>query len=349
MTTLSKHLVVLVPMLVASIGSSFMGLAAAQTPAAPTVAAPPSAVRADSATMESLQQRLRQLSAAGVGTGSYSLGKAQCWLNTARTQYAENDRSSYVEESLQESARIIQALEADKTSTPGFETPLVARSKRLRDDLWARFAQYKSQPGPLACTGAIVACGEINLVRAGHAEQQIGWRTATPYLEMAEDAVQLAQAEAARCMPVVASPPPPPPPPPPQVAAPVRERFTIESDALFKFAEAGVNDMLPAGQERIRALAQSLLAYQSIDRVRIVGHTDRIGSDAFNDRLSLARAVTVKDKLEGLGVKAAVFEVQGVGKREPVTTDCSAKQARAALIACLQPDRRVTIEVTGIK
>lgn len=345
MTTLSKHLVVLAPMLVASIGSSFMGLAAAQTPAAPTVAAPPSAVRADSATMESLQQRLRQLSAAGVGTGSYSLGKAQCWLNTARTQYAENDRSSYVEESLQESARIIQALEADKASTPGFETPLVARSKRLRDDLWARFAQYKSQPGTLACTGAIVACGEINLVRAGHAEQQIGWRTATPYLEMAEDAVQLAQAEAARCMPVVASPAPPPP----QVAAPVRERFTIESDALFKFAEAGVNDMLPAGQERIRALAQSLLAYQSIDRVRIVGHTDRIGSDAFNDRLSLARAVTVKDKLEGLGVKAAVFEVQGVGKREPVTTDCSAKLARAALIACLQPDRRVTIEVTGIK
>lgn len=348
MTTLSKHLVVLAPMLVASIGSSFMGLAAAQTPAASTVAAPPSVVRADSATMESLQQRLRQLSAAGVGPGSYSLGKAQCWLNTARTQYAENDRSSYVQESLQESARIIQALEADKTSTPGFETPLVARSKRLRDDLWARLAQFKAQTGTLACTGAIVACGEINLVRAGHAEQQIGWRTATPYLEMAEDATDRAQVEAARCAPVVA-PPPPPPPAPPVVAAPTRERHTIESDALFQFGESGVANMLPAGQERIRALAQSLQAYRSIARVRIVGHTDRIGSDAFNDRLSLARAVTVKDKLESLGVKAAVFEVQGVGKREPVTTDCNAQLARAALIACLQPDRRVIVEVTGTK
>jgi len=127
------------------------------------------------------------------------------------------------------------------------------------------------------------------------------------------------------------------------------EHHTLESDALFVFGESGLADILPAGQDRIRALAQSLQAYRSIDRIRIVGHTDRIGSDAVNDRLSLARAVTVKEKLQELGVKAAVFEIEGVGKREPVTTGCGSKLARAALIACLQPDRRVTIEVTGIK
>jgi OOP family OmpA-OmpF porin len=88
------------------------------------------------------------------------------------------------------------------------------------------------------------------------------------------------------------------------------EHHTLESHALFVFGESGLADILPAGQDRIRAPAQSLQAYRSIDRIRIVGHTGRIGSDAFNDRQSLARA---------------------------------------ALIVCLQPDRRVTIAVTGIK
>lgn len=88
------------------------------------------------------------------------------------------------------------------------------------------------------------------------------------------------------------------------------EHHTLESDALFVFGESGLADSWPAGQDRIRAPAQSLQAYRSIDRIRIVGHTDRIGSDAFNDRQSLARA---------------------------------------ALMVCLQPDRPVTIAVTGIK
>jgi outer membrane protein OmpA-like peptidoglycan-associated protein len=46
-------------------------------------------------------------------------------------------------------------------------------------------------------------------------------------------------------------------------------------------------------------------------------------------------------------VKAAKSEAVGKGKREPVTTQCSTKQPRAQQIICLQPDRRVTIEVTG--
>jgi len=50
-----------------------------------------------------------------------------------------------------------------------------------------------------------------------------------------------------------------------------------------------------------------------------------------------------------LGIQSSVFEIEGLGRREPVTTGCSAKLTRADLIACLQPDRRVTVEVTGLK
>ncbi len=343
MTTQAKHLSTLASLF----AMMMLPCASAQTPlTSPATASTSPAVRVDSQTLDALAQRLLQLRTTGTAPGSYSLGKAQCWFDTAYAQYSENDPSSYVQEALEESARIIRALEADKKAMAGFETPLLARSTRLRDDLWASFAQLKAQHSTLACTGAIVACGEIRLVRAGHAEQQIGWRTANVFIDMAEDALVRAQAEAARCAPpVVVAAPAPIPAPPPKKAT--EERHTLESDALFKFGESSIGDMLPAGQEKIRSLTETLKAYQSIERIRVVGHTDRFGTDAYNDRLSLARAMTVKAELERLGVKAASFEVQGVGKREPVATGCSSKLARSALIACLQPDRRVTIEVTG--
>lgn len=156
-------------------------------------------ILADSQTMDSIQQRLRQLNEAGIAQNNYSLAKAQCWLDTARTQYQENDRTGYIEESLGESLRIVRALEADKAAKAGYDTPLVARSSKLRDDLWQQLGALKMQDARLACYARSVACAEIRLVRAGHAEQQTGWRAATPYIQMAEDGIRRAGIEAAAC------------------------------------------------------------------------------------------------------------------------------------------------------
>jgi len=57
----------------------------------------------------------------------------------------------------------------------------------------------------LVCNARTVACGEVRLVRAGHAEQQTGWRQANAHVMMAEDAVRRASAEAANCQPAVAA------------------------------------------------------------------------------------------------------------------------------------------------
>ena len=58
-------------------------------------------------------------------------------------------------------------------------------------------------------------------------------------------------------------------------------------------------------------------------RVRIVveGHTDSVGSDAYNQRLSLQRAVAVRDYLQQLGVKADRLTVRGQGKRAPLASN----------------------------
>lgn len=340
-------------------------------PATPATGLQPQAARitdsrvaADREVLETVQQRLRKLNESGIALNSYPLAKAQCWLDTARTQYNENDRTGYVEESLGESMKIVQALEADRNAKAGYDTPLVARSSRLRDDLWAQLGRYKSQDATLACNARTVACAEVALVRAGHAEQQTGWRAAIPHVQIAEDGLRRAGAEAATCpqapaattqvMPRSAQPAPAAltPAPAPTPAAPItvtRETFTILADTLFRFDKSSRQDMLPGGMQRLKVVAERLKGYKSVESFTILGHTDRLGSEAFNDKLSQARADTVKAYFEEQGLKASVIIAKGVGEREPVTTGCSDKLARAALIACLQPDRRVNIEITGAK
>jgi OmpA-OmpF porin, OOP family len=314
-------------------------------------------VLADRKTIEALQQRLRKLNESGIPQNNYPLAKAQCWLDTAKTQYHENDRTGYIEESMTESQKIIQALEADKNARAGFETPLVARSTRLRDDLWMELGKYKNNAATLACNARTVACAEVRLVRAGHAEEQTGWRAATPHVMMVEDGLRRASVEAASCaQPVVARAAPAPviapvvpaPAPAPIVREVIRETFVILGDALFQFNKSGRDQMLPGGKERLAAVANRLKSYQSIETLSIAGHTDRLGADDYNNPLSQRRAATVLEYLGSLGVKAAKSDAVGKGEREPVTTQCSDKLPRAQLITCLQPDRRVTIEVTGV-
>ena len=313
-------------------------------------------IQSDRRTIDAVQQRLRKLNEAGIPQNSYSLAKAQCWLDTASAQYHENDRTGYIEESLTEAVKIAQALEADKTARAGYDTPLVARSSKVRDDLWAQLAGYKNQPSTLVCNAKTVACAEIRLVRAGHADEQTGWRQATPYVQMAEDALRRARIEADSCVqpkaqPLVASGSPVVPPPasggqPPAVSG--RETYVLLTDTLFKFDKSAAVDMLPGGQQRLNDVARRLKAYRSIQTLTVLGYTDRLGSDNYNDKLSEARAKTVLAQLELLGVKSSTSSAQGKGKREAVSRDCSAKAAREEQIRCLQPNRRVTIEATGV-
>ena len=120
------------------------------------------------------------------------------------------------------------------------------------------------------------------------------------------------------------------------------------TDTLFKFDKSGSEDMIPGGLRRVADVAQRLKAYKSIQTLTVLGYTDRLGSGDYNDKLSEARAKTVQAYLESLGVKSAVSVAQGKGKRDPVSKDCSASSSREQQIVCLQPDRRVTIEVTGV-
>lgn len=125
-------------------------------------------------------------------------------------------------------------------------------------------------------------------------------------------------------------------------AAP-RRNIALSADALFAFDRSGAGDLLPKGRAELDALAAELRKAQSVERLEIVGHTDRLGSNAYNQQLSLARATTVRDYLMRGGVPAKSTGVQGRGEADP-KVNCEQTE-RAALIACLAPNRRVEISV----
>ena len=105
--------------------------------------------------------------------------------------------------------------------------------------------------------------------------------------------------------------------------------------------------MLPEGKATLDRLAENLVSRQAhIDSIALTGHTDRLGSEQYNYNLGLRRAQTVKNYLQDKGVQAPI-SVASAGESQPVTTACTGTRATAALKACLQPDRRVTVDISG--
>jgi OOP family OmpA-OmpF porin len=88
----------------------------------------------------------------------------------------------------------------------------------------------------------------------------------------------------------------------------------------------------------------------TLGAVIVTGHTDRIGSLKYNQRLSERRAVVVKDYVvsKGIDPKLIFWEGKAFKQPIPVTKFCSNKMKRKQLIECLAPNRRVTVEAVGV-
>ena len=157
--------------------------------------------------------------------------------------------------------------------------------------------------------------------------------------------------------PEAPKPPPAPAPAPaptPRAAPiekpkPVAEKVTFSTDVLFDFDRAEIK---PEGQRKLDDL-QGQMKGVSVEVVIAIGHADRLGGDAYNQRLSVRRADAVKAYLTSKGTEQNRVYTEGKGKKQPVSGDkCKAMgndRKNAKLIDCLQPDRRVEIEVIGTR
>jgi OOP family OmpA-OmpF porin len=136
------------------------------------------------------------------------------------------------------------------------------------------------------------------------------------------------------------------PTPAPAPAKILLQKVNFSADALFAFNKS---ELKPEGRAMLDDLVRQLKGAQ-YDDVFVTGHTDRFGTIVYNQKLSERRANAVKNYLVSRDVPADRIKASGKGKTQPVTRAGDCRGGRTAKVfACLQPDRRVDVEVHGTK
>ncbi len=170
-----------------------------------------------------------------------------------------------------------------------------------------------------------------------------------------------AAAACKQCTPDLCPVPPPPPKPAPKPEvkpapkpeakpAPKPEPRNVELKIELQGIPFNKTEMTADNKKELdEFLDKEVKPLTTVGAVIITGHTDRIGSDKYNKKLSEKRALGVKDYVVGKGIDQKLIFWEGKGPKQPipVTKFCENKMKRKALIECLAPNRRVTVEVVG--
>ena len=138
------------------------------------------------------------------------------------------------------------------------------------------------------------------------------------------------------CGLVVAEPEPAAEPAPAPAPKPISETVSLSAAALFDFDKDNIKD---AAKPRLDEVANRVRSLQDVEAVTIVGHTDSVGSEAYNEQLSMRRANAVKNYLLEQGVDPSLVSTSGMGESQPVA-DNSTDAGRAQ-------NRRVEITIQG--
>ena len=118
--------------------------------------------------------------------------------------------------------------------------------------------------------------------------------------------------------PEVAEVPAAPAPPP----MPVYEKHTVSATALFDFDKANLK---PAGKEAIHGIDEEIKSSEAkVIDINVVGYTDSVGTEEYNQELSVRRANAVKDYMVSEGVDPGIIDVKGMGEADPVASNATA-------------------------
>lgn len=294
-------------------------------------------VNANNKGYEAQQGAIKTLNDSGQHrVSSYSLSKAQCWLDVSYHEFSRNDRSKFVPEALQESQKITDFLaegfDPEHLDNPAHATPLVNDAALLRQDLWDTAANLKLQPG-YSCAAQQVSCAEVELVHAGNEYNQQGWRHAKPYVQIAEDLIGRAAEASDNC---VAGTPPSKP-------------VSLLVNVLFNFDKYAIDETHPTSMQRLASIVGQINTGQyHVTGLELTGHADRsnkTGDPNYNVLLSQRRAKTVLSYLSSEGIDVSNTPITYRGDSVQVSTCEEKTYSRTELHECLLPNRRVEVRL----
>ncbi len=202
-----------------------------------------------------------------------------------------------------------------------------------------------------------IALAAAVLATAAGAQEIHNWRSASGEVwksssgQCWRDSAWTPATAAPGCDGAIVPPPPPPPAPPPVVAPPappvvtppppppppVASKVTYAADAFFDFDKAVLK---PEGKAKLDDLTGKVKGI-NLEVIIAVGHTDSVGTDAYNQKLSVQRSEAVKAYLVSKGIEKSRVYTEGKGEKQPVA-DNKTTEGRSK-------NRRVEIEVVGTR
>jgi len=200
-------------------------------------------------------------------------------------------------------------------------------------------AQQNSGYALSGATGQVVRAGVAGVcVRTGFWTPALANTECDPDLVPKPAAVPVPSAPAAKPAPAPApAPTPAPVAPAPAKPKPVAEKVTFAADVFFDFDKSIIK---PEGRSKLDDLANKIRDI-NLEVIIGIGHTDSVGSDAYNQRLSVRRAEAVKAYLVSKGIEANRVYTEGKGEKQPIA-DNKTSDGRAK-------NRRTEIEVIGTR
>jgi OmpA-OmpF porin, OOP family len=124
------------------------------------------------------------------------------------------------------------------------------------------------------------------------------------------------------------------------------KRYTLSVDALFTFDKYDIENLNTKGKEDLDSLVTELGKFKELNTIQIIGYTDRLGTQDYNEKLSYNRAQTIKQYLTLKGIPSQIINTIAKGSEDAVK-ECQGISEKKQLIDCLAPNRRVIVDVDG--